>query len=232
MWRLRKTSLTVVSLLFASFLLLSAHTVSAIDDYTVTITNSSINNNQSIIFEEQNIGPGFDESYNIRVNNQSSDSIGVTLSELTEAATNTLTVDDLGMSLSYNGETIAINQNGEIITSGGSICVLPNTSETLLFRVWLDSSLGNDYQDRTFYADITFSANSDQCENSLPPNSGEVLDPNLPELPNTGESRFVVYLLYTLISIFATLSVLFLIIVIVKRKHEDENRAGKKKKVS
>lgn len=222
MTRVRKTSFVVVLLsIFFSLTVYSG--VSAANDYVVTITSSSVSHSQSVIFEELNIGPGFNGSYNVRVNNQSLESIGVNLFSVDESSANTLTMNELGMALSYNGQIITSNQPGSSdLTNHGSACIGPNTSELLMLHVWLDSSLGNEWQNRSFYADITFSTDSTKCEGVV---SGGSQNPQLPELPNTGESRLLTYFFYALISLFTLLTIYFLVIFIFKRKQKDEEKS-------
>jgi hypothetical protein len=215
-----------ISLLIIS-LAIGSDNAYAAGDHIITITNSNVGHNQTTIFEEPNIGPGFSGSYNVRINNQSSYNIGINLQSIEEDSINTLTLNDLGMALSRNGQIIASNQIGSSdLTNHNTICLGANSSELLMLHVWLDSSLGNEYQGRSFYADITFSADSSKCEND----TNDEQNPNLPELPNTGESRFILYLLYSLIAAFSVLTVWFLIILITKRKREDEEKSRKNSK--
>ena len=217
---------TLITLLGLVFLLSTGGKASA-DDHIITVTDLDIEQNQVVVFNEPNIGPGFSNSYNVKIDNQSSDSIEINLFSIEEDISNTLTMNDLGMALSYNGQVIASNQAGDPnLTNHKPLCLGPNTNEMLVLRVWMDSSLGNEYQGRSFYANITFKADATKCSDPI---THTTHIPDRPRLPNTGESRFVLYFLYVAIAAFALLTVCFLVLFILKRKRRDEKTQSRSK---
>ncbi|GHU08168.1 hypothetical protein FACS189431_3930 [Alphaproteobacteria bacterium] len=224
MGRILGVSITLVSIaVLATF----SAPVALAADHIIRIDDTNISHNQDIIFDEQNIGPGFSENYNIRVDNQSSGAVKISLHDIVEDSGNTLTLDELEMKLLYNNIVlIAIGPQQK--TANDFICVGSYIDEQFALNVSLNSTLGNEYQDRSFYVEITFRADAAECENTLPGEVGTIIEPfkgtNLPLLPNTGEGRDFYYFLYGAVIFSTLLTMLFLILFIIARRRKKEDR--------
>ncbi|MDR3125760.1 MAG: hypothetical protein LBU20_01665 [Candidatus Nomurabacteria bacterium] len=201
-------------------------------DYTITITDASLTHNQSLVFDELNIGPGFNTSYNIRVNNQSSQSVTVGVHDVEEDVTSNLTLNELQLALSYNGsQLVNIGPNN---TSGRNfICVGPETDDLFVLNVSMDKNFGNEHQGKSFLVYVTFHGDTNSCQNAspgsitAPENISGAPVPHLPLVPNTGESRALYYFLYGLIAFFSLSTVLLLILFLLRRRADKTKPTSK-----
>ena len=215
--------LFVLSLLF----IIGTSTARAVN-YTITINDTNLNKNQDIVFNETNIGPGFSKSYNIHVNNQSSDSVMFGIHDSQEDAMNSLTLSELNLIFKH-GDVVLLNFRDNVI-NGGFSCIGPGTDDLFTFNLSLDSSFGNEYQNRSFLIDITFRADASECEYG----NGKIdpqQPPSPPQLPNTGESRGIYYFLLGGIVIFSLTTITLLIIFMLTRKRKREDKKYEKNSV-
>ena len=211
--------------------LLCGSTPVAAADYTITITDSKTGKNQQLVFEESNIGPGFAQSYPIQVNNQSSSPVQISLYDITENPTNTMTLSDLNMTFSYNGTVLIDNQSGNGLNGADFICLGPHTDDLFTLHLGFDSGRGNAYQGTVHEVELTFRAGAATCRGTSPGavdppkeegDDSEKIKP--PLLPNTGESRAFYYFLAGLILVFGLMTVASLIWFIVARRRRDDER--------
>lgn len=196
----------------------------ATDHFTITIDESNADGNQELIFNETNIGPGFHAEYPVNVKNQSSSSVKISLYSLSDNPANTLFSQDLDISLSHNNQELLSNKDSSS-EAVGSICIGPRTNDTFMVSVDLDSNYGNDYQNLSFLGNLTFNANAATCVDTP---SGTITPPSdnpniLPQLPNTGESRFLYQLLACMILVFTITTIVSLILLILSR-HKEQSK--------
>jgi hypothetical protein len=201
-------------------------------DYTITVTDANLAHNQSLVFDAPNIGPGFSANYNIRVDNQSIESVMVGVHDVEEDAANSLDLSELRLALSYRGsELLQLDQNSD--SGRNFICVGSGANDLFTLNVSMDKNLGNEYQNKSFLVYITFHGDATECQGApsdeltVPDDDiGAVVLP-LPLLPNTGESRAPYHFLYGAIIFFCLLTTLFLIIFFVKRRTDDQDEPAK-----
>lgn len=195
-------SLSVVCALFSTQIV-------AASGYTITIDDSSSSKNQSLIFDEQNIGPGFLQEYPVEIINQSSRSIEVRLDGLIEEPSNTISSDELDLMLEKAGD-VKYGSPSALSLHEPIMCLSPNTTGLFFISIGLDESFGNDYQQRIYSAEFTFEAKEAICHDTMP------------GLPNTGENRDTYFALISLVIFFTIATIISLIIFMASRRRRDK----------
>jgi hypothetical protein len=209
--------------------LASASAVRATNDFLITITDSAASQNQTMIFEEKTVGPGFEAAYNIHIDNQSAQFVKVLLHDFAEDAANSISLNELGLKFSQGDVLLAEILPENVAIGSEFVCIPPYANGTFTLNIYLDPTIGNEYQNMSYYADIAFRADAAECQ--TPPlelgwsdNGGNPGGdrPNLPLIPNTGESRGFYYFLYGAIAFFAILTAIFLILFIIARRRDSD----------
>ena len=182
--------------------------ITSASNYTMTIDDSGITRNQTFIFEEYNVGPGFYKEYPIEVNNRSSKSIDISLHDIIEDSSSTITASELDLTFSKTKD----NQDGgasPLSIDKTLTCLAPNTTDQFYINAGLDRSYGNAYQQRIFSATFTFEATEGKCRQRI-------------GLPNTGEDRSAYFVLICLILFFTIATIISLIFFLASRRRRDD----------
>lgn len=187
-------------------------------DYTIYVDDGSLSKNTDIIFEENNIGPGFiSEEYPITINNRSTSSAKVSLVSITPVSSNP---NDLlpGVSFFVSDSTGHNVVDGNITSLGRfeleSNCIAPGSEETAFYtRFSFDRNLGNEFQNTSFKVQYTFLVTADNSCDLAPPTTGA--------MPPSNKSAALFSWLPVII-VAAGISALFFLILIIKRRKEDE----------
>lgn len=227
----------VLCAVFVTLALLSGVSVSASDNYTITIDNTSLSKNQELIFAETSIGPNFSEDYTVTVNNTSTDSIIISLQEITSTASSSQALlDHLNITISQDGETIATGRYLDLaLKSQDILCLATETSGQFDLNVALDATLGNAGQNASFEVVFHFAGHaSSTCDGfdvTKPelPDDNDDNNSNYPSPPNTGlpptgESQTIFYAFYITISISLLSILVFLLLIILKKRNKDEDK--------
>ena len=217
---------TLFVVIFTLVVFIFSDTASA-TDYALTIDSANLNQNQSIIFEEFNIGPGFDKDYNIHVENQWSTPVLFGIQEFQEDTTNTLTLNELNLLFKRNDTILLDFRNA--VAGAGFTCIGPETNNLFKLNLSFDPSFGNEYQNKSFLIKITFRADAAECEHEEkdidpPPPDQPPIVPPLPLLPNTGEDRGLYYFLLGGTILFAITTIILLIIFLVAKKRDRKDK--------
>jgi LPXTG-motif cell wall-anchored protein len=161
-------------------------------DYEITIDDSTATKNQNIIFQYDNIGPGFSSDAPVRIINQATSTVEVKLIDVqpvnspvspAPAPANNL-LPYVNLALLRSGVTISQGSGANMATLiGATICVPAETTEELMTRLTLPSSVGNEAQNTSLWLEYTFQITTGPCEIVTPPDPGPG-----PTLPETGET--------------------------------------------
>ncbi len=188
-------------------------------DYTITIVDNAVSKNQNVIYDYQNIGPGFTADANIVINNNSNFATQVKLiSVAPDAADPNQMLPYVQIKLSQNGVVLGQGTFDSDTLLGATTCIDPHFSTTLTNNFLLPASVNNAAQNTSMRVIYTFLVEQNGCETVAPPNTA---GPNT--LPPTGETMWPFWILGGITIAFFGLAMIFLILVLDKRRRD--NRA-------
>lgn len=206
-------------------------TASAVD-FTITTLDDSVAKNQNIIFEENNIGPGFkSQTYPIRVKNESSSPAKISLVSIAPDSGNANTLLP-GVKIFFSNpdgtNSISDTYDKVIDMAFSTDCIMPNTEVDAFYTGFsFGSNLGNEYQGTSFkliYSFLVSTSETDCAEVSPEP-------PNPPNPPDTGglsvlKSGDAVFSSLTIVIIVSFVStIIFLLLVLKRRKKSDDDKS-------
>ena len=152
-------------------------------DFTITIDNSSATSNHSVIFDHQNIAPGFMADEPIIIINNSDSAAEVKILSITEnLADPNLMAPYVSLSLIRNGAVVASGTLADPATLiGAALCVPTSQTDNLMARFALPSNIGNAAQGSSLSVVYTLQIQSvDECPAEPIEHGGT------PSVPDTG----------------------------------------------
>ena len=193
-------------------------------DFEITINDTDALTNTNIIYNVDNVGPGYRRSDKIKIINTTSKYILLNL--------NTIEIVENDGLLSETKFTIK-NSLDEIIFSGiytdyidvyeKLVCVSQNAIDELKLDTYINRFAGNEYQLKHFKVRFIFEAiESNKCEIIVDPDPEPQPDPD--PLPDTGQSNIIYIILWIIVAV-----IMILILLTLRRflKERRENAYGK-----
>lgn len=186
-------------------------------DYTIIVSNYDVSSEQqTVIFSEKHIAPGFNKDYEIKIDNRSDVRARVVLDNIRKVTpSNSNLAEAMGLKLTYNGTEIAVGKYYEGGFNNRELTCVPAGSQDLIaFNLNLPTSAGNEFQGDSFELEFTFKIDQTGC--AATPN-------DYPALPNTGQSQALFTFLYWVVGIsFVTTIILGIMLLVGRRRKEDD----------
>lgn len=184
-------------------------------DYSITVDHSfTTSANSSIIFNEQNIGPGFRKTYSIKLDNKTSSILAYDVEQIT-ISNSDIIIEKMDFIFKNNNETILSQGIYSDFNNNYITCNNPKEIDEIKLDLYFDKNATNKYQDKSFKINIDFKIyEKKECIK-------EEVTVNKPTLPDTGESIIFFIVIGTIISI-SLLGIIILVILIKKDKNKEE----------
>jgi hypothetical protein len=217
---------------FATSLVVTSTALAA--DYTIIVSNQDVSLEQdTVVFSEQHIAPGFSKDYEIRVENRADVKARVILDKIekvTPAVTNLAELMELR--ITYNGTDIALGKYyDKQFINRELLCVASESEDLLRLNLSFPKSAGNKYQADSFELIVSFKIDEEGCA-TLPPNTTEPDSNDLPKLPNTGQSQKVLTFLYWTVGLSLVLTIVlafWVLLAFIRRRKEEQKETRKSK---
>jgi signal peptidase len=192
-------------------------------NYTLTVDNTSLSQNQTVLFDIPDLDPGFSQDFTIDIDNQSDMDVVIGLTQISRdpSELNYLLDPAIFSVLSDNSVTLASGQyDSPDLQDHDLICLSKYTANQLKLRVAMPKDTSNFYQDSSFKVQLTFSATEiADCANFQPqpvvPDSPDVPNPPDVNAPNTGFAYIIEQFLIVglplglILAIFVVITVCF-----------------------
>lgn len=216
----KKGAIKIFCSVVSGIILLASVENASAADYVITIKDGALSKNQTIIFEEQNIGPGFaSKDYPIIVRNESE--LGAKV-QLINIQPDLHDANDLlpGVSIWFADSSKKTVIDGRLDNLGNiealkieTGCIKPGGEEAVFYTGFIfDKAWGNEFQNTSFWLIYTFLIEGDMdCDADI---GGELLPP-------TGESSRILLMLAS-VSVVGLISVFFFLGLVMARKKAEE----------
>lgn len=218
----RKTQTVIWAIFTIAIFLLTPDSVSAAD-YMITVTDNLLTKNQDIIFEERNIGPGFQsKEHPVIIENLSSYAVNVDLVSIAPANDPNTLLPGVNIIVKHNDGSTFFNkniQNSVDIGVSSATCIPAGATETAFLTGFnFDRKYGNEYQGASFKIKYTFLITTDlACEDISVPSTGRLV--------STSESRAVFSFLSVLLGSGMFCLVFFLSLIWKRKKRQTKEVA-------
>ena len=204
----------ISSLIIMVIVLISTSKVNAAS-YTLVVDDSSLTKNQNIVFEEANIGPGFNKDYEIIVQNISSKVMRTRLVDI-QVLSSSILLDQTQLAFIKNNITISEGTYDSVeFKNCELLCNDLGKTENIKVNMNIPTNLTNIYQGLSFKLQFNFEV----YESHLDCEENQIKNPDV-LLPQTGESTLIYTILYTIIIVSFISMVLFIILIKKEKKHE------------
>jgi len=209
--------------------------------YVIIIANYDVSGEQeTVIFSEHDIAPGFSKDYRIRIDNRADIPARVVLDKIEKVLPSSDNLAEaMELNITYNGTKIAAGKYYEKQFINREIACVP--AETMDFLDWnlsLPVAAGNIYQGDSFELHIAFKIDDKECKElesttDIPgnPDAGDNSSGGK-TLPKTGQSQATLNFLYGMVglSLIATLIFAGLVFLAFLRRRKEERKDSHKKK--
>jgi hypothetical protein len=186
-------------------------------NYTLQVDDTTLSKNQNVVFDEQNVGPGFNEDYIITVRNISSKVMRTRLVDI-QVINTSLLLDKTNLGIIKDNIIIKQGKYDSLEFNDAELfCTGTNKSDEIKVNINIPSDLNNSYQGLSFKLQFNFETyeSSTNCDN-------KPLINDQSKLPKTGESRNIYNILYATIGT-CSLAIIILFVLIKREKREEKH---------